>query len=64
MFKDLPSGETHCDLVADAKQRALDKTKVGKAKSKLIGDNVEKLVDNGVSFWVALEATLKVYDHS
>jgi len=24
MFKDLPSGETHCDLVADAKQRALD----------------------------------------
>jgi len=24
MFKDLPSGETHCDLIADAKQRALD----------------------------------------
>jgi len=24
MFKDLPSGETHCDLVSDAKQRALD----------------------------------------
>ena len=24
MFKDTPEGETHCDLVADAKQRALD----------------------------------------
>ena len=24
MFKDLPSGETHCNLFADAKQRTLD----------------------------------------
>ena len=35
---------------------------VGQQKSKLIGDNVEAMQESGLTFWKALETTLKVYD--
>jgi len=39
-----------------------DGLEVGRQKSKLIGDNVEAMQESGLTFWRALETTLKVYD--
>lgn len=35
---------------------------ISRQKSILIGNNVEAMQENGLSFWKALETTLKVYD--
>lgn len=39
-----------------------DGVEVGRQKSKLIGDNVEAMQGSGLTFWQAIETTLKVYD--
>ena len=40
-----------------------DKTEQGRTRSTVLSDNVAALVDGGVPFLHALDATLKAYDH-
>jgi hypothetical protein len=56
--------ETLRQAIAEAKKQEPDKTEQGRIKSAIFGNNIEVMMDSGLSFLKALETTLKTYDHT
>jgi hypothetical protein len=50
--------------IAEAEKQEPDKTEQGRIKSAIFGNNIEVMMDSGLSFLKALETTLKTYDHT
>lgn len=53
-----------CSYAKQEPQAQADKIEQGMRRSKLIGNSVEGMMESGLSFTQALDATLRVYDHN